>query len=434
MPRNLRQGVAITDLEQGSPAWLHGLRPGDRITRIAHRAIEDALAATFAMGSASAPVTLTLIRDGRRRRFEITDPDAFLQGMSLEQLETRTCTNDCVYCFCKQNPPTARPALFFRDEDYRMSFLTGNYLTLSALTDKDLLRIVNDRLQPLYVTVPSTDEALRRFMLGVRRARPLMATLWELVSSGISVHAQIVVCPGLNDAAELDRTLADLASLRPGLASVALVPVGITRFTADPRIRRPFAAELREMVAAAGRWRLSPPPAPPWAHVSDEIYLSLGIRVPPQRAYGDGPQLATGVGMVRQFVDDAGRVRRRKVPAWWRSHRIALVTGELFAPVLSRVLDSLNERWGRNALLIPVENRYFGSSVTVAGLLGGAEISDRIRNLGVDAVVVPADSLANTARFIDDVDLSAVQRAAGVPITAADVLSEAMAKVGAVLA
>ncbi|MCU0613036.1 MAG: DUF512 domain-containing protein [Candidatus Eisenbacteria bacterium] len=427
-------GVAITTVEPGSPAWSLGVRSSDRIISVGRRDVEDALAVMFELASSSAPVTAGIA--GSRGCFiiRIADPDVFLDGVQLEPIRPRACANDCLYCFCKQNPPHARATLRFRDEDYRMSFLAGAYGTLSSLTDGDLARIVHDRLGPQYVTVPATDEGVRRLMLGVTQARPLMPTLRMLVSSGICLHAQIVVCPGLNDGDVLEQSLADLATLRPGLSSVALVPVGTTRYTPDPRIRRPTEQELVELSAAASRWSLNAPGMPPWAMAADEVFLALGRTVPARRRYGDMPQLSTGVGMVRRFLDDARRLYRRKAPSWWEAARIGAVTGRLFSPVLSRVLHALNDHWGGNALLFPVENRFFGPSVTVAGLLGGEEVAASIRSRGLDALMMPGDSLnADGDRFIDGIDLSAVENEVGVPVITGELLSEVVAKAGAVL-
>lgn len=435
MSQSTPQGVVITTVDFPSEAWALGLRPGDRIGTAGGLVMEDALAVTFALSSASGPIRMTVQGPGGTRRIGVEDPDGLLAQIRLEAITPRRCSNDCLYCFCRQNPPQARPSLLFRDEDYRMSFLAGAYVTLSALTDTELARIIRDRLSPLYVTVPATEETLRQRMLGVRRARPLMDTLHDLVSAGITVHTQIVICPGLNDGDALERTLADLDTLRPGVASVALVPVGTTRYTPDPDVRRPTRQELLQLMAAATRWRRSPPQAPPWVQVSDEVYLSLGLAVPALRRYGELSQLSTGVGMVRRFLDDAARVRRRAAPPWWKSHRIALLTGTLFAPVLSREMERLNHAWGDSAVVCAVENRFFGPSVTVAGLLGGYELASALRGLRVDAALLPGDVCAvDAAHLIDDTDYAELKDDAGVPVIAADLLSEAFAAVGASLA
>lgn len=434
MATHLSLGVAVTSVEARSAAWNLGVRPGDRIVRVGARAVEDALAVTFALSSAEKDVPVGLVGDSGPREILLGSPDDFLRDIRLEALRPGSCVNDCLYCFCKQNPPGARRGLFFRDEDFRLSFLNGSYLTLSALTDDALHRIIHDRLHPLYVTVPATDERLRTTMLGAHAARPLLPTLRELTSAGIVVHAQIVVCPGLNDGAALERTLGDLADLRPGVASVALVPVGVTRYTPDPRIRRPSVPELQRLLRLAAVWRDASSGEAAWVQASDEVYVSTGTPLPPWREYGEAPQLSSGVGMVRRFLDDANRVARRKAPRWWGHHRIAFVTGTLFAPVLGRVVTRLAERWGRPAVLVPVENEYFGRSVTVAGLLGGSQIARGVHGLGADAVVLSEDVFAaETTLFIDDVERAAVEAAAGAPVVAGGLLSEAIEAVGRAL-
>ncbi|MBN1426703.1 DUF512 domain-containing protein, partial [Candidatus Fermentibacteria bacterium] len=412
MSTSFPPGVVVTAVEVSSEAWGLGLRPGDRITTTAGLAVEDCLAVTFSLSSASGPVAVTTHGQGGHRIITVEDPEGLLHDIRMEAITPQRCSNDCVYCFCKQNPPQARPSLLFRDEDHRMSFLTGAYVTLSALTDAELARIIRDRLSPLYVTVPATDEALRRRMLGVRVARPLLETLRTMVSAGITVHTQIVVCPGLNDGDALERSLADLDILRPGVASVALVPVGTTRYTPEARIRRPNPDELRHLLAVARRWS-AVSSATEWVQASDEVYLALGRPVPSLQRYGEFPQLLTGVGMVRRFLEDAARIRRRAAPAWWQAHRIALITGTLFSPVLSRVVQALNLRWGARASVVAVENQYFGQYVTVAGLLGGREIRGSLRGLSVDVAILPGDALAaETLCFIDDMEFAELEDAA----------------------
>ncbi len=424
-------GAPIAWVRPGSHARRLGLRPGDRIVEVGDRLVEDTLAATFALGASVPPLTLRVRGPLGERTFTIRSPDSFLRGIAFEPLEPRQCSNDCLYCFCKQNPPGVRPSLLCRDEDFRLSFLAGTYLTLSDLRDHELVRIVRDRLSPLYVTVPSTNETIRLMMLGVRRARPLMDTLRTLVQDGITVYAQVVVCPGLNDGPHLERTLQDLSRLRPGVAGVALVPVGTTRFTSDPRIRRPTREELAALCAVARRWRVSAGGGVPFVHASDEVYLGCGLPLPSSRAYGHAPQLATGVGMVRRFQDDVKRLVRRQRPRWW-GRRIAFVTGSLFSPVLDRALGALARRWGPSGKVIPVENRFFGSSVTVAGLLAGADIAEALQGVEADAVVIPLDACPpSTSRFIDDIDLDDLQARARVPVVAAELLSEAVEELGA---
>ena len=285
---------------------------------------------------------------------------------------------------------------------------------------------------PLYVTVPSTDHTLRCTLLGVADARPLMSTLAALIGSGITLHAQVVVCPGLNDGAALRSTLTDLHTLGPALRSVALVPVGTTRYTANPQIRRSTHDELRDLLAAARHWNLMR--ATPWVFASDEVYLALGIRVPGTRHYGDSPQLSTGVGMVRRFLDDFARVRRRRPPRWGRNHRILVATGILFTPTLSRCVAELNERWGTKMEVVGIENRFFGPSVSVAGLLGGAEIIESLGSVSADVVILSSDAVAyDNARFIDDVELETFQNEVGTPLVTGELLSDIVRATGDLL-
>lgn len=422
-------GVAITSVSPGSLAWSAGVRPGHRILRVGPRDVEDALAVTFAMAAPAASVLVDT--PSGPREIPLCDPDTFLAGLELEPIEPMACTNNCVYCFCRQNPPGARPRLRFRDEDFRLSFLCGTYLTLSSISPEHLQRIVADRLSPLYVTVPATDEDVRRTLLGVPHALPLLPTLRFLADHGICLHAQVVVCPGLNDGQVLERTLRDLAQMRPAVRSVALVPVGTTRYTPDPRVRRPTRSELEELVALAARWRLGEPGGAAWAQVADEVWLVLNKPVPGRAWYGDAPQRASGVGMVRRFLDDAHRLRRWRRPPWW-GVPLFLVTGELFAPLLSTLVGDLTRRWGPGVRVVSVTNRVFGPSVTVAGLLGGREVAEALRHVEAGVVVLPSDALSLDDTFVDD-EPASLLTAGSRALVRAELLTQALREVGRLL-
>ncbi len=411
-------GVRIIDVTQGSDAWIQGFRPGDRLLAVENEEVEDLLAARFLFSGVDDCEVLVEREDGTRLGWSLAYPEDILEGMELEPLTVRRCENDCIYCFCKQNPPEARPSLSFRDEDFRMSFLAGYYTTLSSLSETELARIVRHRLSPQYVTVPATDEEVRSRMLGRTQRRPIMTSLCYLVSSGVMIHVQIVVCPGLNDGAELHRTLHDLASLGDGIASVAVVPVGTTKFTPDPRVRGHSQGELRSLLSLVRRWQRHRPWAEGvhWVEAADEVYVALGLPVPRAQAYGDMPQLSSGVGMVRCFLKDFSRLKRRQPPSWWGKIKIMAVTGELFGPLLGRMVADLNRRWGQGLCVVSAQNDYLGPQVTVSGLLSGADIARAAAPVrGIEVLLLPGDSQdEGGAMFLDNMLISELQVRMGI--------------------
>jgi putative radical SAM enzyme (TIGR03279 family) len=299
----------------------------------------------------------------------------------------RRCNNGCEFCFVVQMPATGlRRPLYVKDDDYRYSFLFGNYVTLTNLDEADWARIGEQGLSPLYVSVHATDADLRRRILRNPAAPDVMAQLRRLAELGIEVHTQIVAVPGLNDGPHLERSIADLAGLYPAVRSASVVPVGLTKYHRGG-CRVHTDAEARVVFEQVSGWqeRLRERLGVSFVYLSDEWYLRLGEEVPPMEAY-DGLDLTeNGVGLVRRFVDRWEGLHIEIPKPKSQSPRTTLVTGTLFAPVLRRVA-------GRHAHVevVPVANRFFGETVTVAGLLTGQDVVAQLqeRELG-DAVLLP---------------------------------------------
>jgi putative radical SAM enzyme (TIGR03279 family) len=303
----------------------------------------------------------------------------------------RRCDNRCEFCFVAQMPPGLRRSLYVRDDDYRYSFLFGNYITLTNLVEADWARVGEQHLSPLYVSVHATDPGLRCRILGSPAVPDVMAQLRRLADLGIEVHTQIVVMPGLNDGPHLDRSISDLAGLYPSVRSVSVVPVGLTRFHRGG-CRVHTDAEMRLVFEQVTGWqaRLRERLGVGFAYLSDEWYLRLGEGVPPAEAY-DGLDLTeNGVGLVRQFLSSTFQVSGSQVgnlnlePGTLKPETLTLVTGALFAPVLRSVAADLSVE------VVPVVNRFFGETVTVAGLLAGQDVVAQLRerDLG-DVVALP---------------------------------------------
>jgi len=331
-------------------------------------------------------------------------------GMQFETPKIRVCDNKCIFCFVHQQPREMRHSLYVKDDDYRQSFIHGNYISLSNLTESDYERIIRQRLSPLYVSVHTTDDKLRRFIFHNRRLKPILPALRRLTSHGISIHAQAVICPGINDGSHLDRTITELASLAPGISSLAIVPVGLTRY----REKLPCLRSFNQQEALNVIRRVEEHQERCLKHLNsrfvypaDEFFLLAKRPIPPLNYYEDMPQFENGVGMVRQFIVDFNRRRRYLPQRVKRPMRLGLVTGhsaERF--VRETVLPCLKSIGRLTTELIPVDNRFWGKTVTVTGLLTGKDIQTALRKSRADVIILPPNCLNVDGVFLDDVSLA----------------------------
>lgn len=386
-----------------------GLQPGDRLLRIDGHQLRDVIDLQFY--GAEESVALAVERAGAecvlraRRRYG--------QDWGLEFAEPvfdgiRTCGNRCPFCFVTGLPPGLRPSLYVRDDDYRLSFLYGNFVTLTNLDEADWRRLAEQRLSPLYVSVQATDPDLRRRLLGGRLLPDVRRQIGRLGELGIAVHAQVVICPGLNDGPALERTIDDLWALREVVESVALVPVGLTR-QHPLRLRAMTAADAAGVLALADGWRrrASRELGRRFVYPSDELYLLAGQTVPAARNYDGFCQLANGVGLLRRFLDGWARQERRlSRPGAPRAavRSATLVSGRAFQPVLQEVAAGLTRLLGIDCRALGVENRLFGSRVTVAGLLAAQDVLAQLEGQALGEVVVLPRSMFDAAgeRSLDD--------------------------------
>jgi putative radical SAM enzyme (TIGR03279 family) len=344
----------------------------------------------------------------------------------------RRCRNRCDFCFVAQMPPGLRASLYVRDDDYRYSLLYGSYVTLTNLTPEDWARLDEQRLSPLYVSVHATEPEVRRALLGREDTPDILPQLDRLAELGILVHAQVVLIPGVNDGAHLARTIADLAQRYPSVASIGVVPVGVTRYhrghcrthTADE-----VEAAVRTVEAMQTEFRASYGCS--LVYLADEWYLVGGVDVPEDAAYDGYPQMENGIGMVRQFLDDASQVSALPLPDG--PDRITLACGLLTAPLMRRVARGLATHSGVRIEVIGVPNHTFGPTVTVSGLLTGGDVltATQGRELG-DAVFLPAAMFSATGsladkgpvRTLDDLTLRDLAERLGRPVLAAGWMSE----------
>src|SRR2546425_5951057 len=308
-----RRGITITEVTPDSIGAELDLAPGDRVMRINGRSVRDYLDFRYQTAGETEFVIDVRKHDGEEWELNIERDEAEDLGLSFEQIVPRQCANECLFCFCKGNPETARPSLFVRDEDVRLSFLYGNYTTLTSITEDEMRRVIEQRLTPQYVSVHATDLDTRAYLLGIDKERAdISEKMKRMLDAGIEIHAQIVLCPKINDGEILHRTIYDLAELYPRVSSVAIVPLGLTRYLTDERltpVTPEFCQRTIEEVSIIQedlRARLGST----FAFLGDEIYLRAGGSVPSRKHYGDYPQIEDGIGMVRSFANEFERLGR----------------------------------------------------------------------------------------------------------------------------
>jgi putative radical SAM enzyme (TIGR03279 family) len=431
MKSPLRPGGLVSAIEPGSPAAETELRPGDRILRINGQPIRDVI--DFQFAAADDGLAMVIERSGHQRTLRVAGDQAVGVRFKDPTFDGITwCNNKCPFCFVKMNPARARASLYLKDDDFRYSAMYGNFVTLTNLSEDDWRRIDQQRLGPLYVSVHATELGLRRRLLGNPSAPDILVQLDRLAALGIDYHTQAVLCPGINDGPELDRTIEELAERHPGARSLSLVPVGLTAVGKHPEyLRRHSADEAAAIVARAEpyRRRFRRAFGRSWLYPSDEFYLMGGVRPPSGRTYDGYEQYQNGVGMVRSLLDEWARLRRR--PDRWRARAsVTAVTGMLIAPVLAPIVAQISDRLGGAVDLLPIENGYFGAIVNVAGLLTAGNLLAALRPrrddgaLG-DLVAIPRAALdVPGERFLDDLTPAQVSAELGRPVVFVETLQD----------
>ena len=418
-------GVLVAAVRRRTPAAAAGLAPGDRILAINGARLRDAIDFQFHAGDER--LELTVAREGTPAALvlERRGGDLGLELAAPAPSDIATCANKCVFCFIHQLPKGMRRSLYVKDDDFRLSFLHGNYITLTDLGEDELRRIEEQRLSPLYVSVHATDPGLRHELLGRPRvSAEILPRLERLAKAGIRMHAQIVLCPDLNDGPHLERTIRELAPLYPHVATTAVVPVGLTRHRERlPRLRALTPPEARALVATAGEWqaRFLAALGSRFVFLADEIYLMAEAPLPAAPAYEGFAIAEDGIGLVRRFEDDFARaVRRRRAPT--RPRTLTVVTGEMYASRLKRLLAPLAAA-GLDARVAAIPNDFFGHAIGVAGLLTGQDIQRHLSTLPDlgEEVLIPAVTLRDQdGVFLDDLTPGDLSKDLGVPVRAVE--------------
>ncbi len=404
--------VRIAGIESGSIAEELSLEIGTRIVRINGERVRDNIDLTFLLSDLELELE-TVTPSGDRIVYDIERDAGTPVGILPAPDAVRECANKCVFCFIDGNPPGVRDSLWLRDDDFRLSFSYGSYVTLTNLGPKGLQRLVDQRISPLYVSVHATEPGVRERMLVNARAGLILDQLRALLDGGLDVHTQVVLCPGWNDGVHLARTMDDLWSLGAGILSLSVVPVGLTRYNLNRPVRQLTAEEAAQAITQVDdvRGRALEERGLGWGYAADEMYLIAGAPLPPRSYYDEGALYENGVGAIRRFVDgfDDGLERVPRL----EGHLLRLVTGRSMAPFIRERAGRLVEATGADVEVVEVVNDFFGETCTVAGLLAGRDI---LRALGGgearDIVVLPAEALNADDLFIDSLSLAELESAA----------------------
>ena len=421
--------TAIRSVEPRSPAHRAGIQVGETLTHINGHPILDVLDYKFYSYDPRLELVLKEA-DGSQRTLRVKKSEGEDLGLEFETYlmdRARSCANNCIFCFVDQMPPGMRPSLYFKDDDARLSFLMGNYLTLTNLSKREVERICDLRISPINISVHTTDPQLRVEMLKNKRAGEVLELMERFAQHHITMNCQIVSCPGINDGPALDKTLRDLAGLYPAVNSVSVVPVGVTKFRDGLYPLKTYtqdtAAVLIDQVEAfAGAHLTEKGTRLVWC--SDEFYLLAGRELPPEDYFEEFTQLDNGVGMLTLLTQEF----RRAVGLMERSEMagatpFSIATGVSAAPFLEKLVALAKDKCGSiQGKVYPIQNRFFGETITVAGLVTGGDLIDQLRGkeLG-QRLLIPAHMLRAGERvFLDDVSLDDVERELGVPVTSVE--------------
>jgi len=419
------KGVVVTAVDPFALGDRLGIQPGDRIVKVNGRDLHDFLDFQFYTGSEDCVRLEIVKKSGEAAAVETEVGEGEIWGLDFEYFSPRQCANDCIFCFCNQNPAGSRESLFFKDEDTRLSFLHGNYTTMSSISKLELDRIVEQRLSPQYVSVHATDPEVRRYLLGRKRPDDVLGKMRYLAANGIELHAQIVLCPSINDGQVLKRTIDDLAELHPGLRSVAVVPVVFTRLhNYRDRMTAVTEAFAKALIKEVRQWQreFRRQLGTTFVFLADEFYLRAGVSLPGRAHYGDYPQIEDGVGMVRRFVVDAKRTLSHDLVSDFQlrpgSLRGTIATGELFYPILAQYVEQINRMCGTRLKISAIRNRFFGEEVTVAGLIAGSDVLAARDSIQGEFLIVPEQACLKSGNtFLDDLTVEQLEGELQMPVS-----------------
>jgi len=448
----------------GSPAQRAGIQPGDELLTLNGEVLRDVI--RYQLQADEPHLELDLRRGGLETTVAIDKAPGVALGLELASAvfdRVRTCDNHCPFCFIYQLPPGMRQSLSLKDDDFRLSFLYGNFTTLTRFTEADLERVVTEHLSPLYVSIHATDPEVRTRLLRNRRGATSLRWLSSLLDAGIEVHGQVVCCPGINDGAVLDDTLLGVLDRFPRIATVGVVPLGVSAHNREPEMRPHTPAEASAVLDSVDAWqaRYQAALGRRLVYASDEYYLLAGRAFPRLADYDGCAQHENGIGMAATFAAEitasiaggergAGHRPRAGFFAWVDGARpdgyraapaapvavqigarrsrepIAILTGELGAPVIARHLEALQDLAGVPVRMVAVPNRHFGGNIGVTGLLTGGDLAAALAQEPVGERYLLPDITLSRGRFLDDTTPEALPRAVEIVTTSGAGLVDAL--------
>lgn len=416
--------TSIEKIVSGSIAEEVGMKIGDQVLAINDQEIEDALDFQYKISLFPNRLTIKLLKSsGELWNVEIEKEEEEDLGLELGSIQTRICDNNCIFCFVHQLPrgKQVRRTLRIKDEDFRLSFLFGHYLTLTNLSEKDFQRIFEQRLSPLYVSVHATDPKLRKYLLQNTKPDNLLKNIDRLIKNGIKLHTQIVLIPEINDGLNLEKSIQQLLQFYPKVITLSIIPVGLTDHRQGlPKLKSVDAKYAQKTIHHVSKIQreIKQSHGTPFCFLGDEFYILAGEKIPPRSHYGDFPLVENGVGMVRNFIDD---FQKELVKPWEEPImpiQGTIVTGRIFFPILNKYINKMNKTLKINLRCIAVDNHYFGKGINVAGLLTGQDIFTTSKNqLYGDFLVVPSESMTGSQNlFLDNWTCSDLEKHLGVPV------------------
>lgn len=417
--------VRITSVEPGSPARRARIHKGDTLISINGNAITDVLDYRFYMTDEH--LEILLCDQEKKLRTVVVEKDEYDDlGLEFETYlmdRQMGCKNACIFCFVDQTPPGMRKSLYFKDDDTRMSFLFGNYTTLTNLKEGDIQRIIKMHISPINISIQTMNPALRVQMMKNPFAGESLKFVRMLTEGGIKINTQIVLCPGYNDGEELEYSLSELAKLGPNVQSIAVVPVGLTRYREKlTPLRGFFPQEAVEVVKTMERWGeyFCKEYGTRTAYASDEFYILAGKDFPPYEFYEDFAQLENGVGMMTLMQHDfAQALREAQLEQSPAAHRCTVATGQLAYPMMQHFAARVQQAFPQVQVQVKkIRNDFWGPTITVAGLITGQDLLAQLNGMDLGSeLLIPANMLRHEQdRFLDDVTLEQVQEDLGVPV------------------
>lgn len=402
-----------------------GVTPGDRLVSINGHEVKDIIDYLFLTAEEYIEVEIQK-PDGDVWLLEVDKEYDEKLGIEFENPildDARHCRNDCVFCFIDQMPPGMRETLYFKDDDSRLSFLQGNFITLTNVSEADLDRMIRYQISPVNVSIHTTNPTLRTAMLGNRFAGDVLGRMKKLADNGVKLNGQIVLCPGWNDGEELERTISDLSDLYPGMTSLAVVPVGLTRYRSDlPKIQSVTQEKALEVLGQVHAWQntMKEKHGVRFVYAADEFYLKAGVEIPASETYEDFPQIENGVGLIRRFVNEfngaMSRGRRSPKPC-----RITVATGVLAQPFIHELCLRFCKKYPQVDIVVEaVQNRFFGEEITVSGLLTGQDVLAAVSSKAKRDVLLISSAMLKSEEevFLDDMTLKELEAALGIPCVA----------------